>query len=77
MIKNIQKDKLLHFFVGSLVFNFSMIIFDLNTSIFITIAIAGAKEIIYDKIMNKGNVELLDFLFTIMPCLLYLINLMF
>ena len=39
--------------------------------------IGGAKELIYDKYMNKGNCELLDFIYTIAPCILYLITLVF
>ena len=37
----------------------------------------GAKELIYDKYMSKGNCELLDFIYTIAPCILYLITLVF
>jgi len=77
MIGNIQKDKLLHFFVGSIILYISMVFFNPYLSMSIVAIVAAVKEIIYDKIMGKGNCELLDFVFTVAPCFLYFTTLVF
>ena len=69
---NIPQDKLLHFFYGSIISFISVLIFDVN-GLWITIAVAAAKEIIWDYLMKKGNAELLDFIFTIIPAGVFLI----
>ena len=68
----IPQDKLLHFFYGSIISFISVLIFDVN-GLWITIAVAAAKEIIWDYLMKKGNAELLDFIFTIIPAGMFLI----
>jgi hypothetical protein len=73
----IQQDKLLHFFYGSIILHLAMVLFNPYISMLIVVIVAGAKELIYDKYMNKGNCELLDFIFTVVPCVLYLISLYF
>jgi len=72
-----QQDKLLHFFYGSIILHLSMVLFNPYISIAIVAVIGGAKELIYDKYMNKGNCEWLDFIYTIAPCFLYLMTLVF
>jgi len=73
----IQQDKLLHFFYGSIILHLSMVLFNPYISMLIVAIIGAGKELIYDKYMNKGNCEWLDFAFTIAPCFLYLITLVF
>ena len=66
ILSNIKHDKLLHFFYGSIISFISVLIFGVN-GLWITVAIAAAKEIIWDYLMKKGNAELLDFVYTIIP----------
>ena len=73
----IQQDKLLHFFYGSIILHSSMVLFNPYVSMLIVAIIGAGKELIYDKFMNKGNCEWLDFVFTIAPCFLYLITIVF
>ena len=73
----IQQDKLLHFFYGSIILHLSMVLFNPYVSMAIVAVIGAGKELIYDKFMNKGNCEWLDFVFTIAPCFLYLITIVF
>jgi hypothetical protein len=54
-----------------------MVIFNPYISMAIVALIGAGKELIYDKFMNKGNCEWLDFGFTIAPCFLYLITIVF
>ena len=70
----IAKDKLLHFFVGSVIFNVSLTIFSLPISIILLIVLAVGKEV-YDIRMDKKE-EYLDIVFTLLPVLLHLITLL-
>ena len=71
-MNNIPQDKLLHFFWGSLI-SFPLIyIFDIY-GLLLSLIIFAAKEIIYDKYMSKGNPEILDFIFSSIPAVLYII----
>ena len=71
-MNNIPQDKLLHFFWGSLI-SFPLIyIFDIY-GLLLSLIIFAAKEIIYDKCMSKGNPEVLDFVFSSIPAVLYII----
>jgi hypothetical protein len=54
-----------------------MVIFNPYISMLIVAIIGAGKELIYDKYMNKGNCEWLDFAFTVAPCFLYLITIVF
>jgi hypothetical protein len=45
----------------------------LHFFLWITVIVAAAKEIIWDWLMKKGNPELLDFIFTIIPAGMFLI----
>lgn len=72
-MSNIDKDKLLHYFYGSVTLYSLLLFFDVYAASFIVAIVAGAKEIIYDHFMKKGNCELWDFLFSIAPCILHII----
>jgi hypothetical protein len=69
---SINKDKLLHFFYGSIISFLSIVIFGIN-GLWINVVIAAAKEIVYDGLMKKGTVDFYDFIFTCIPSLMYLI----
>jgi hypothetical protein len=73
MSNNIQKDKLLHFFCGSII-GLIGLIFGLYISIFLVISAAIGKEF-----SGKGNPELLDIVYTIfggsIPIIGYILNL--
>ena len=72
LLSNIPNDKLLHFFYGSII-SFISILFIGIYGLWITVIIAALKEILYDGLMNKGTVDFYDFVFTCIPCLMYLI----
>jgi len=74
IITSIQKDKLLHFFVGSIILFLSLLFFNTLISISIVVFIAAIKEIVYDDFLKKGTPELADFIYTILPCLLHIVN---
>lgn len=74
IITSIQKDKLLHFFVGSIILNLSLLFFNTLFSVAIVVLIAAIKEIVYDDFFEKGTPEVEDFIYTIVPCLLHIIN---
>jgi hypothetical protein len=74
IITSIQKDKLLHFFVGSIILFLSLLIFNTLFSVTIVVLIAAIKEIVYDDFFGKGTPEVEDFIYTIAPCLLHIIN---
>ena len=65
-LANIPHDKLLHFFYGTLIAA-PLVMFTSTLISFVAIvAIAFGKEV-YDSISNKGQLELLDALYTIAP----------
>jgi type IV secretory pathway TrbL component len=74
IITSIQKDKLLHFFVGSCILFLSLLFFNTLISVSIVVIIAALKEIIYDDFLEKGTPEVEDFIYTIVPCLMHIIN---
>ena len=74
IITSIQKDKLLHFFVGSIILFLSLLFFNTFISVSIVFIIAALKEIVYDDFYGKGMPEVEDFVYTILPCLFQLIN---
>ena len=74
IITSIKKDKLLHFFVGSCILFLSLLFFNTLISISIVVFVAAIKEIVYDDFLKKGTPEVEDFIYTILPCLFYLIN---
>ena len=74
IITSIKRDKLLHFFVGSIILFLSLLFFSTLISISIVVFIAAIKEIVYDDFLKKGTPEVADFIYTILPCLLHIIN---
>ena len=74
LLNKIPKDKLLHFFVGSVILFLSLLVFSTVVSVSIVVALAAVKEIIYDDFLGKGTPEIVDFVYTILPCIFYLIN---
>ncbi len=68
----IEHDKLLHFFYGTLI-SFPLILFFGNIGFLISLVIFAAKEIVYDKIMAKGNADIMDFLYSALPAIMFLI----
>ena len=71
-MSNIAHDKLLHFFWGSLIAFPLIYLFNIHGFI-LSLIIFLAKEIIYDKLMGKGNPEILDFIFSCIPSILFII----
>jgi len=66
-------DKLKHFFVGTIL---GFIFININVwggFIFVLMVLAG-KEIIWDYIMKKGHIEIMDFLYGLVPAVLILIT---
>jgi len=61
IITTIEKDKLLHFFVGSCILFLSLLFFNTLISISIVVFIAAIKEIVYDDFLKKGTLEVEDF----------------
>lgn len=74
ILNRIPKDKLLHFFVGSVVLSLSLLFFSTLFSVAIVVFIAAIKEIVYDDFLKKGTPEIQDFIYTVLPCIFYLIN---
>ena len=72
MFTNIEKDKLLHFFYGTILSFIFIIVFGIK-GLWIVVFIAAAKELIYDWYMGKGNAEFKDFVFTCAPVIMFLI----
>lgn len=58
-------DKLKHFYLGFLIFSLFWIFTPVWASILITAVIAGGKELIYDKMMEKGTAEFMDFFYSV------------
>lgn len=69
-MKNIKKDKLLHFFWGTII-SAPLIYFFGVFGFFISFVLIIAKEV-YDS-KTKGNVELLDVVFGLVPAILFLL----
>ena len=74
LLNKISKDKLLHFFFGTVLLALLLSVFNPLLSYGILVFIAAGKELIYDGYLGKGNVEVLDFTYTILPILLHLIH---
>jgi type IV secretory pathway TrbL component len=74
LLNKIPKDKLLHFFVGSVILFLSLLVFNTLVSISIVVLAAVVKEIVYDDFLGKGTPEVQDFVYTILPCVFHLFN---
>tara|TARA_R110002153_G_scaffold272402_1_gene441058 strand:- start:513 stop:755 length:243 start_codon:yes stop_codon:yes gene_type:complete len=71
-LNNIPNDKKAHLIIGILT-GFPMVLLFGNIGGLIAIIIYGLKEVVYDKILGKGNMEFLDWLYSSIPVLQLLI----
>ncbi len=71
---NIGRDKLAHFFSASLLLFVLLLIFSDALAISIVLLTAVYKELVNDKILKRGNCEALDFVYSSLPCVFYIIN---
>ena len=62
-INSIQEDKKAHLIVGVLT-GFPMVLLFGNIGGLIAIIIYALKEVVYDKLLGKGNMEFLDWLYS-------------
>ena len=69
---NIQKDKLLHFFYGTIL-SFILIFYFEIVGMIIALIIPAIKELYYDKYLGKGNCELADYFYTVAPTIMLVI----
>jgi len=69
----IDKDKLLHFFWGSVLLALLMNFIGSPYGIILFIIVNALKELIWDGAMKKGNMELLDFIYGSLPIVYYYI----
>ena len=69
ILSNIQKDKLLHFFWGTIL-SFVLIIYFGIVGMIIALIIPAVKELYYDKYLGKGNCELADYFYTVAPTIM-------
>ncbi len=73
-MNNIQKDKLLHFFWSSILL-VPLTIFLGQTWGYLMLMLVGAcKEMVYDKVMGRGNPEMKDFIFGCLPIIIHFIS---
>jgi hypothetical protein len=70
----IPKDKLAHFFGGSVLFTISMLFFTDLQSTVITVLVAAAKEVVWDGLLKQGTVDFKDFVFSVIPVIFYFIQ---
>ena len=68
-LSNIQKDKLLHFFWGSIL-SFILILYCGIVGMIIALIIPAIKELYYDKYLGKGNCEWADYFYSIAPTIM-------
>jgi hypothetical protein len=71
-LNKVPNDKLLHFFYGTIL-SFVGFLFLGDGALVVVAAIAAAKELVWDKAMGKGNCEIKDFIYTIVPAVMMLI----
>ena len=69
---NIQKDKLLHFFYGTIL-SFILIFYFEIVGMIIALIIPAIKELYYDKYLGKGNCEWADYFYTVAPTIMLVI----
>ena len=68
-LSNIQKDKLLHFFWGTIL-SFVLILYCGIVGMIIALIIPAIKELYYDKYLGKGNCEWADYVYSIAPTIM-------
>ena len=66
---NIQKDKLLHFFYGTII-SFILIFYFEIVGMIIALIIPAIKELYYDKYLGRGCCEWADYFYTIAPTIM-------
>ena len=71
-ISDLREDHKAHLIVGMLT-GFPMVLLFGNIGGLIAILIYALKELVYDKALGKGNMEFLDWLYSSIPVLFYLI----
>jgi len=69
---NIQKDKLLHFFYGTIL-SFILIFCFGIVGMIIAFIIPAVKELYYDKYLGKGCCEWADYFYTVAPTIMLMI----
>jgi len=68
-LSNIDKDKLLHFFWGTIM-SFCLIWMFNITGLIISLIIPAIKELYYDKYLGKGKCEFMDYIYSIAPTIM-------
>ena len=71
-LNKVPNDKLLHFFYGTILSFVGFLLLG-DVTLVIVVAIAAAKELVWDKAMGKGNCEIADFVYTTVPAIMMLI----
>ena len=71
---NIQKDKLLHFFWGTIL-SFILLLCLGKIGIIIALIIPAIKELYYDEYLGRGCCEWADYFYTIAPTIMLVIML--
>ena len=71
-LSNIQKDKLLHFFWGTIL-SFILILPFGTVGMIIALIIPAVKELYYDKHLGKGNCEWADYWYSVAPTFMLVI----
>ena len=66
-MNNIDKDKLLHFFWNAILLIPLVALFGNLWGCVLLAFIGAIKEIVHDLIMNKGNCEIMDFVWGVLP----------
>ena len=72
-MNNIDKDKLFHFFWNAILLIPLVALFGNLWGCVLLAFIGAVKEIVHDLIMNKGNCEIMDFVWGVLPIPIYFI----
>lgn len=72
LINSIALDKKDHVLLG-LIIGFPLVLLFGNIGGLIALALVGAKEVVYDYILKKGNPESWDFIASAIPIIMFLI----
>jgi|TARA_B110000908_G_C10035970_1_gene349564 hypothetical protein len=71
-LNKVPNDKLLHFFYGTILSFVGFLLIG-DGALVVVAAIAAAKELVWDKAMSKGNCDVKDFVYTVVPAIMMLI----
>lgn len=66
----LRHDLLKHFLGGFLIYAMTYVLLGNIIALMASILIGIGKEVVYDKLMNKGTPEFIDDLYVIIPALL-------